>query len=225
MLPLARRVPKALARGQDQEPRRAAALVPEGGRQPHTTQHRQRVCLPSDGRRVRRAARSCCCSRGRQGTPRSLIFGRASQPLIRRRRQLEAGNSQKVSRLELQNKKLQQELEEFQRECAELKNQEVTVRRLEEKVREYEQQMEVLIAAKVQEVQQQFQEIQQDILAEKKERELELQRQLQQADREAERARQACDAAQTTILDLQATHGNDAALLLDHTRVCVVSSW
>jgi hypothetical protein len=67
--------------------------------------------------------------------------------------------------------------------------------------------MDAMIQTRVSEVQQQYQSIQQDMLVEKKERELELQRQLQLAELEAQRARQAYDAAQTTILDLQAAHG------------------
>lgn len=52
--------------------------------------------------------------------------------------QSETGQTNRVSELEIENKKLKTELEEFRKEFQEVKDQEVTIRRLEEKIGEYE---------------------------------------------------------------------------------------
>lgn len=56
-----------------------------------------------------------------------------------------------ISVLELENKKLKGQIEEFQNEFREIKNQEVTIRRLEDKIKDYEIQMNVLVQKQVEE--------------------------------------------------------------------------
>jgi hypothetical protein len=47
-------------------------------------------------------------------------------------------DSNRVGELDIENRKLRTELEEFRKEFQEVKNQEVTIRRLEDKIADYE---------------------------------------------------------------------------------------
>lgn len=56
-----------------------------------------------------------------------------------------------AGRLELENKNLRSQLEQYQQEFKDIKNQEVTIRRLQDQVKEYEGRMDSLVEEKMQE--------------------------------------------------------------------------
>lgn len=114
---------------------------------------------------------------------------------------------QKMGELEMENRRLQKELEEFHKEFQEIQNQEVTIRRLEERVREYEGQMDEMVADKVKARERELAEEHAREALVLEEREAEAQRQLKVARTELLAVRQAYDAAQASLFDLKLKHG------------------
>lgn len=59
--------------------------------------------------------------------------------------------SSDIGKLQLENKNLRGQIEEFQAEFKDIKNQEVTIRRLEDKIKEYETKMESIVQNQIEE--------------------------------------------------------------------------
>lgn len=110
-------------------------------------------------------------------------------------------SASKVAELELENRKMKQELEEFRSEAAHLKNQQATVRRLEERNRSLEQQMEEKIKEIV--------EMKQRSLAEENQKSLEILR-----DRE-EFLQDQLRAAKDSVQNMQRLHEYGQSQLFD----------
>lgn len=110
-------------------------------------------------------------------------------------------SASKVAELELENRKMKQELEEYRSEAAHLKNQQATVRRLEERNRSLEQLMEEKIKEIV--------EMKQRSLAEENQKSLEILR-----DRE-EFLQEQLRAAKDSVQNIQRLHEYGQSQLFD----------
>jgi homeobox protein cut-like len=110
----------------------------------------------------------------------------------------------KIAELELENRKMKQELEEYHTETAYLKNQQATVRRLEERNRLLEQQMEEKVKEIVDMKQRSLAEENQKNLEALNEREKLLQDQLRAATQSVQNMQRLHEYGQSQLFDLQA---------------------
>ncbi|KAL5544731.1 hypothetical protein UlMin_008515 [Ulmus minor] len=117
----------------------------------------------------------------------------------------------KLSELELENRKMKVELEEFRAEAAHLKNQQATIRRLEERNRQLEQQMEERVKEIVEIKQRSLAEDNQKTLEVLKEREQLLQDQLRQAKDSVSNMQKLHELAQSQLFELRAQSDEDRA--------------
>lgn len=118
---------------------------------------------------------------------------------------------QKLSELELENRKMKVELEEFRTEAAHLKNQQATIRRLEERNRQLEQQMEEKVKEIVEIKQRSLAEENQKTLEVLKEREQLLQDQLRQAKDSVSNMQKLHELAQSQLFELRAQSDEERA--------------
>ncbi|XP_024018980.1 protein CASP [Morus notabilis] len=118
---------------------------------------------------------------------------------------------QKLSELELENRKMKVELEEFRTEAAHLKNQQATIRRLEERNRQLEQQTEEKVKEIVEIKQRSLAEENQKTLEVLKEREQLLQDQLRQAKDSVSNMQKLHELAQTQLFELRAQSEEERA--------------
>lgn len=118
---------------------------------------------------------------------------------------------QKLSELELENRKMKVELEEFRTEAAHLKNQQATIRRLEERNRQLEQQMEENVKEIVEIKQRSLAEENQKTLEVLKEREQLLQDQLRQAKDSVSNMQKLHELAQSQLFELRAQSDEERA--------------
>ena len=75
-----------------------------------------------------------------------------------------------VGKLELDNKNLRSQIEEFQQEFKDIKNQEVTIRRLEDKIKDYETRLDSIVNVQVQDSEDKIREEFQHTITQLKER-------------------------------------------------------
>eukprot|EP00727_Mastigamoeba_balamuthi_P005585 m51a1_g1646 Cytohesin-associated scaffolding protein (654) ;mRNA; r:335220-337954 len=113
------------------------------------------------------------------------------------------GRTQRVAELELENKRLRDELQGYQQEFSELQNQGVTVRRLEQQLRDFQQRLEDEARARAEERAQSEQA--QRALAASREREAELELSVSQMQQDVARATKAHQDAQATLLNIKST--------------------
>lgn len=118
---------------------------------------------------------------------------------------------QKLSELELENRKMKLELEEYRAEAAHLKNQQATIRRLEERNRQLEQQMEEKVREIVEIKQRSMAEENQKTLEVLKEREYLLQDQLRQAKESVMNMQKLHEFAQSQMFELRAQSEEERA--------------
>jgi homeobox protein cut-like len=85
-------------------------------------------------------------------------------------KQEESQKSSAAGKLELENKSLRSQLDEYQEEFRGIKNQEVTIRRLEDKIKEYDTRMESLVQEQVQQTEVTLREESETVLMQMKER-------------------------------------------------------
>ncbi|KAM6569306.1 hypothetical protein CsatB_017291 [Cannabis sativa] len=117
----------------------------------------------------------------------------------------------KLSDLELENRKMKVELEEFRTEATHLKNQQATIRRLEERNRQLEQQMEEKVKEIVEIKQRSLAEENQKTLEVLKDREQLLQDQLRQAKESVSNMQKLHELAQSQMFELRAQSDEDRA--------------
>ncbi|XP_062116954.1 protein CASP isoform X2 [Humulus lupulus] len=117
----------------------------------------------------------------------------------------------KLSELELENRKMKVELEEFRTEATHLKNQQATIRRLEERNRQLEQQMEEKVKEIVEIKQRSLAEENQKTLEVLKDREQLLQDQLRQAKESVSNMQKLHELAQSQMFELRAQSDEDRA--------------
>jgi homeobox protein cut-like len=110
----------------------------------------------------------------------------------------------KIAEVELENRKMKQELEEYHTETAYLKNQQATVRRLEERNRLLEQQMEEKVKEIVEMKQRSLAEENQKNLEALNEREKLLQDQLRAATQSVQNMQRLHEYGQSQLFELQA---------------------
>uniref|UniRef100_A0A7I4CSF0 Protein CASP n=1 Tax=Physcomitrium patens TaxID=3218 RepID=A0A7I4CSF0_PHYPA len=110
----------------------------------------------------------------------------------------------KVAELELENRKMKQELEEYRLEAAHLKNQQATIRRLEERNRSLEQQMEEKIKEIVEMKQRSLAEENQKSLEILRDREEFLQGQLRAAKESVQNMQRLHEYGQSQLFELRA---------------------
>lgn len=118
---------------------------------------------------------------------------------------------QRLSELELENRKMKLELEEYRAEAAHLKNQQATIRRLEERNRQLEQQMEEKVREIVEIKQRSMAEENQKTLEVLKEREYLLQDQLRQAKESVMNMQKLHEFAQSQMFELRAQSEEERA--------------
>ena len=121
--------------------------------------------------------------------------------------QEESQKSSKVGELELENKKLRTELEEFRKEFQEVQNQEVTIRRLEDKINEYQSKMDQIIQERTVQTEQQLKDEFQKTLENLREREHDAKRQLSAAQAELSRVQHTLDISQSELMDFRSRYG------------------
>lgn len=117
----------------------------------------------------------------------------------------------KLSEVELENRKMKVELEEFRTEATHLKNQQATIRRLEERNRQLEQQMEEKVKEIVEIKQRSLAEENQKTLEVLKEREQLLQDQLRQAKESVSNMQKLHELAQNQMFELRAQSEEERA--------------
>jgi len=108
---------------------------------------------------------------------------------------------QRISELELENRKLRTELEEFRKEFQGIQNQEVTIRRLEEKIQVYESKMDLLVEEKVQTSVKLVKNESQKQTELFREKEYELERRIQQQEEELTHIQQQLEHAQNDLIE------------------------
>mmetsp|Transcript_14221 Transcript_14221/g.19818 ORF Transcript_14221/g.19818 Transcript_14221/m.19818 type:complete len:656 (-) Transcript_14221:1343-3310(-) len=123
----------------------------------------------------------------------------------------ESQKSSKVGELDLENRKLRTELEEFRKEFQEVQNQEVTIRRLEDKIADYQSKMDQIIQEKTSQVEQQLKDEFQKTLENLRDREHEAKRQLSAAQSDLSRMQHALDVAQSELLDFRSRYDDKQA--------------
>ncbi|KAL5722199.1 hypothetical protein ACHQM5_005747 [Ranunculus cassubicifolius] len=116
-----------------------------------------------------------------------------------------------LSELELENRKMKIELEEFRIEATHLKNQQATIRRLEDRTRQLEQQMEEKVKEIVEIKQRGLAEENQKTLDVLKEREQLLQDQLRQAKESVSNMQKLHEFAQSQLFEYRAQSEEDRA--------------
>ncbi|CAM6089630.1 unnamed protein product [Calypogeia fissa] len=116
-----------------------------------------------------------------------------------------------VAQLEIENRKMSLELEEFRTEAAHLKNQQATVRRLEERNRLLEQQMEEKVKETVEMKQRSLAEENQKTLEVLKERERSLQDQLRAAKESVQNMQRLHEYGQSQLFELRAQSEEERA--------------
>ncbi|KAG6546451.1 hypothetical protein Mapa_011999 [Marchantia paleacea] len=117
----------------------------------------------------------------------------------------------KFAELEIENRKMKQELEEFRTEAAHLKNQQATVRRLEERNRLLEQQMEEKVKETVEMNKRSLAEENQKNLEVLKERERSLQDQLRAAKESVQNMQRLHEFGQSQLFELRAQSEEERA--------------
>lgn len=123
----------------------------------------------------------------------------------------EASNKGKNhTKLEIQNQKLQNELEEFRREFQDIKNQEVTIKRLQEQVKQYEMKLDDMTATKVAEKEQQLQQEYNRLIQEMKNRENQLLAQLHTEQEELKRVNDSNISIESELLELRKHYEDDS---------------
>ncbi|KAL2630870.1 hypothetical protein R1flu_015556 [Riccia fluitans] len=117
----------------------------------------------------------------------------------------------KVGELEIENRKMKQELEEFRTEAAHLKNQQATVRRLEERNRLLEQQMEEKVKEVVEMNKRSLAEENSKNLEVLKERERSLQDQLRAAKESVQNMQRLHELGQSQLFEFRAQSEEERA--------------
>eukprot|EP01104_Vermistella_antarctica_P012143 TRINITY_DN3467_c0_g2_i1.p1 TRINITY_DN3467_c0_g2~~TRINITY_DN3467_c0_g2_i1.p1 ORF type:complete len:705 (+),score=238.54 TRINITY_DN3467_c0_g2_i1:573-2687(+) len=111
--------------------------------------------------------------------------------------------SGRINNLEMQNRKLQQELEEFRKEFQDIQNQEVTIKRLEEKVKGYDTSMETLVTEKTKKIEAEIRGESERKEAAAHEKEMEFMKQIQSLERELNAAQHSQNTAQSQSFDVK----------------------
>jgi len=112
-------------------------------------------------------------------------------------------DSNRVGELEIENRKLRTELEEFRKEFQEVKNQEVTIRRLEDKIADYESKISTIVDDRVQATERVLKEEQDKTIENLREREQDLKRQLHNSQDELSKLQHTLEVTQTELLDVK----------------------
>ena len=115
-------------------------------------------------------------------------------------------SNSRISELELENKRLKTELEEFRKDFQEIKNQEVTIRKLEEQIEEYEIQFQEIVVNKIKESQEKMEMENNKTLNSLREKEVEIEKIKQQYNNEINRLQHTLEICQTELLDLKSNY-------------------
>jgi len=112
-------------------------------------------------------------------------------------------DSNRVGELDIENRKLRTELEEFRKEFQEVKNQEVTIRRLEDKIADYETKIQTIVEERAQATEKVLKDEQERTVENLREREQDLKRQLNNSQEELIKLQYTLEATQTELLDVK----------------------